>query len=107
MIRYLERRNTSHHHKWECRIGINSGIVIGSIVGVQKYVYDIFGPGVNLASRMEALSDTVEITLCEDMYELIKNDFRIEDREERDVKGFGAKKIYTLVGTHEPLQVGI
>ncbi len=105
MIHYLERRNSSHHQKWQCRIGINSGTVIGSIVGVQKYVYDIFGPGVNLASRMETLSDTMEISLCEDMYELIKNDFRIEDRGEEQVKGFGRKQIYTLIGTHEPLYI--
>lgn len=107
MIRYLERRNSSHHHKWECRIGINSGTVIGSIVGVQKYVYDIFGPGVNFAARMETLSDTMEITLCEDMYELIENDFRFDLRGSRDVKGFGSKHIYTLQGTHEPLHVRI
>ena len=106
MVRYLERRNTSHAQKWECRIGINSGTVIGSIVGVQKYVYDIFGPGVNLASRMEAFSDPMEITLCEDMYELIRNDFRFEDRGEHQVKGFGAKQIFELKGTHETLSMG-
>ena len=105
MRHYLERRNTAHHQKWQCRIGINSGTVIGSIVGVQKYVYDIFGPGVNLASRMETLADTMEIALCEDMYDLIKNEFRLEDRGEEDVKGFGRKQIYTLLGTHEPLQM--
>ncbi len=107
MVRYLERRNTSHHQKWQCRVGINAGTVIGSIVGVQKYVYDIFGPGVNLASRMETLSDTMEITLCEDMYEQIKNDFRLEDRGLKAVKGFGEKQIYTLIGTHEPLHMGL
>ena len=107
MVRYLERRNTSHAQKWECRIGINSGTVIGSIVGVQKYVYDIFGPGVNLAARMETFSDTMEISLCEDMYELIKNDFRCEDRGEHHVKGFGKKQIFALTGTHQPLNIGI
>ncbi|MEM8914428.1 MAG: adenylate/guanylate cyclase domain-containing protein [Pseudomonadota bacterium] len=106
MVRYLDRRNTSHVQKWKCRIGINSGTVIGSIVGVQKYVYDIFGPGVNLAARMESLSDTMEITLCEDMYELIKTDFRIESRGEHEVKGFGPKQIYVLSGTHQPLHMG-
>lgn len=79
MIRYLERRNTSHTQKWKCRIGINSGTVIGSIIGVQKYVYDIFGPGVNLAARMEQFSDTMQITLCEEMYKLIEGDFRFEE----------------------------
>ena len=104
MVRYLERRNTSHHQKWRCRVGIASGTVIGSIVGVQKYVYDIFGPGVNLAARMEALSDPMEITLSDDMYALIETEFRVEDRGVVAVKGFGERQVYTLVGTHEPLQ---
>lgn len=107
MIRYLERRNKSHAQKWICRIGINSGTVIGSIVGVQKYVYDIFGPGVNLAARLEAFSDEMEICLCEDMYDLIKNDFQFEDRGDHDIKGFGTKQIFTLKGTHETVNFGL
>ena len=31
-IRYLERRNQSHQHKWLCRIGLASGSVVGSAV---------------------------------------------------------------------------
>jgi adenylate cyclase len=98
MVRYLERRNRAHSHQWRCRVGINSGIVIGSIVGVQKYVYDIFGPGVNLAARLEGLSEPMEITLCDDMYHLIGDDFEVHEREEVDIKGFGIKRLYTLVG---------
>ncbi len=94
--RYLQRRNAAHSRHWECRIGINSGVVIGSIIGVQKYVYDIFGPGVNLAARMESLCEPMMITLCEDMVDLVKNDFRITDAGSADIKGFGQKKIFTL-----------
>lgn len=94
--RYLRRRNEAHSQQWECRIGINSGVVIGSIIGVQKYVYDIFGPGVNLAARMEGLCEPMEIMLCEDMYDLIKNDFRLTELDETDVKGFGRKQLYRL-----------
>jgi len=104
-VRYLERRNAGNAQQWRCRVGINSGTVIGSIVGIQKYVYDIFGPGVNLASRMEAQSDPMEITLCEDMYELIKHDFRFTDLGEMEVKGFGRKSLYRLDGTQEPLSM--
>ncbi len=94
--RYIERRNTAHAIAWTCRIGINSGPVIGSIVGIQKYVYDIFGPGVNLASRMEAQCEPMEITLCDDTYELLKDDFVMNERGEADIKGFGRKMLYTL-----------
>ncbi|MEM6565927.1 MAG: adenylate/guanylate cyclase domain-containing protein, partial [Pseudomonadota bacterium] len=43
-LRYLERRNQSHKFQWEARIGLGSGAAVGSVVGVQKYVYDVFGP---------------------------------------------------------------
>ena len=94
--RYLRRRNEAHSQKWSCRIGINTGMVIGSIIGVQKYVYDIFGPGVNLAARMEHLCEPMEITLCDDMYDLLAPDFSLTEREEVEVKGFGRKTLYTL-----------
>jgi adenylate cyclase len=51
-IRYLAHRNTSHPLQWKCRIGIAAGSVVGSVVGVQKYVYDVFGPAVVEASRL-------------------------------------------------------
>lgn len=98
MRRYLERRNAAHPEEWRCRIGINAGTVIGSLVGVQKYVYDLFGPGVNLAARMESLSEPMKITLCEDTYDLIKDDFMFTCQGEVDVKGFGRKVIYHLEG---------
>lgn len=96
MVRFLKRRNRTSEEQWQCRIGLNSGPVIGSIVGVQKYVYDIFGPGMNLAARMEPLCGPMEILLCEDLYELIQNDFRFADLGEHEIRGFGIKHVYRL-----------
>ena len=96
MQRYIERRNSAHAEEWLCRIGINSGPVVGSLVGVQKYVYDIFGPGVNMAARMETLSETMRITISESTYQLIKDDFLCSERGEFEVKGFGLNKLYYL-----------
>ncbi len=96
MLRYIERRNSAHQEAWHCRIGINSGPVIGSLVGVQKYVYDIFGPGVNLAARMETVSEPMKITLNEDTYQLIKDDFHCAERGIFEIKGFGDLNLYFL-----------
>ena len=71
---------------------------MGSIIGVQKYVYDIFGPGVGLAARMEALADPMGITMAEDLFELIRDDVTVHERGEVEVKGFGTKRIYSLEG---------
>ena len=104
MVRYIERRNEAHPQEWRCRIGINSGPVIGSIVGVQKYVYDIFGPGVNLAGRMESMSEAMEITLCDEMYKLIRDSFAFTSRGKFDIKGFGERELYFLHEGHEPVR---
>ena len=104
MVRYIERRNQAHPQEWRCRIGINSGPVIGSIVGVQKYVYDIFGPGVNLAGRMETMSEAMEITLWDEMYKLIRDSFAFTHRGTFDIKGFGERELYFLHQGHEPVR---
>jgi len=96
MKRYLEKRNAAHAEQWLGRIGINSGPVIGSIVGIQKYVYDIFGPGVNLAARMEQVAQPMTITLCENTFELLKDEFVCTEIGEAEIKGFGVQKLYQL-----------
>ena len=96
MRRYLERRNAAHPQQWRCRIGIHTGPVIGSLVGIQKYVYDLFGPGVNMAARMESLSEPMRITLCQSTRDLIEHDFTFTERGEFDIKGFGTQTLYFL-----------
>jgi adenylate cyclase len=96
MRRYLERRNAAHPQQWTARIGINTGPVIGSLVGISKYVYDLFGPGINLAARMEAVSEPMRITLTDATRQLIEDDFNFTERGEFEIKGFGSQKLYFL-----------
>jgi class 3 adenylate cyclase len=96
--RYLQQRNKSARHVWECRIGLGTGPVIGSVVGVQKYVYDIFGASVNLAARCEAQSGAMEITLGETTAQLIEEEFRLEPAGEVTLKGLGPQTLYRLLG---------
>jgi adenylate cyclase len=98
MRRYIEKRNATHAEQWYCRIGVHSGPVIGSIVGVQKYVYDVFGPGVNLASRMEEIAEPMQILVSAQTHALVELDFTFEDLGQREVKGFGTQDVYALVG---------
>ena len=96
MRRYLERRNSAHENEWVARIGINTGPIIGSMIGINKYVYDLFGPGVNLASRMESLAEPMQIVVSDHTYDLIKDDFALTELGEHDVKGFGTRQVYGL-----------
>jgi adenylate cyclase len=104
MRRYIEKRNASHAEQWQCRIGISSGPVIGSIVGVQKYVYDVFGPGVNLAARMEELAEPMQILVSDETHSLVRDEFALADLGEREIKGFGAQRVYALTGEDVPVR---
>lgn len=79
------------------RIGINSGPVIGGVIGRRKFVYDIWGDAVNVASRMEShgLGGAVQITRA--TYELIKDEFVCEPRGTVDVKGKGEMEVWLVV----------
>ncbi|SDD56248.1 adenylate/guanylate cyclase domain-containing protein [Ruegeria marina] len=88
-IRYLERRNESHQHKWRARIGLGRGAAVGSVVGIQKYVYDVFGPAVNMAARLQILAKPMTVVAPESMtYELV-DEFQIDELGNFDVKGLG------------------
>ncbi len=95
-VRYLKRRNSNSEFEWNCRIGINSGPVIGSVVGVQKYVYDVFGPGMNLAARLEPLCGPMEILVSDECHDKIANEFRFTDLGDHEIRGFGTKTVYRL-----------
>ncbi|HUF70923.1 MAG TPA: adenylate/guanylate cyclase domain-containing protein [Longimicrobiales bacterium] len=95
--RFLERRNANSPTKWHPRIGIGCGPAIGSIVGVQKYVYDIFGPAVNLASRLENLADPMQILVCPTTADRIRDEFIVADAGVADLRGFGDVRLFDLV----------
>lgn len=95
-VRYLQQRNHAHEVQWLARIGIATGPVIGSIVGVQKYVYDVFGPAVNLASRMERRCEPMEIVLCAPMSEALSATYALRNRGRENIKGFGELDLFSL-----------
>jgi adenylate cyclase len=83
------------------RIGINSGPVIGGVIGKRKFVYDVWGDAVNIASRMEShgMGGTIQITRA--TYDLIKDDFVCEPRGTVDVKGKGEMEVWLVIGPRE------
>lgn len=80
--------------EWEIRIGIHSGNVVGGVVGIKKYIYDVFGDTINTASRMESHSIPMHINISETTHNLIKSEYDFIEREPVEVKGKGFMKMF-------------
>lgn len=82
--------------KLSMRIGINTGPVVAGVIGTKKFIYDIWGDAVNLASRMESQGLPNEIQITESTAKLIQSDFELETRGEIEIKGKGKIKTFLV-----------
>ena len=78
------------------RIGINSGSMIGGVIGRRKFVYDVWGDAVNVASRMESHGLGGAIQVTQTTYALIKDEFICEPRGAVNVKGKGEMEVWLV-----------
>ena len=78
------------------RIGLASGPVMAGVIGKQKFTYDVWGDAVNLAARLEGLSQPGRILICPRTHDLLSAHFTFENRGEVQVKGIGAMPSWFL-----------
>ncbi len=57
---------------WALRIGLHTGPAITGIIGTWRFIFDVWGPTVNIASRLEAASMTNKINVSRAVYEHLK-----------------------------------
>jgi PAS domain S-box-containing protein len=80
----------------QIRVGIHTGAVIAGVIGTQKFIYDLWGDTVNVASRMESHSEVGKIQVTAATYELLKHKFDLVERGAIEVKGKGLMQTYWL-----------
>ncbi|OPX89639.1 MAG: Adenylate cyclase [Pelotomaculum sp. PtaB.Bin104] len=98
MLKATNEFNEKYGTKFSVRIGINSGPVTAGIIGKKKFIYDLWGDTVNVASRMESNGVPSQIHITEDTYDLIKDKYIVKKREPIEIKGKGLMQTYFVVG---------
>ncbi len=80
------------------RIGVHSGPLIAGVVGDLRFVYDLWGNTVNIASRIEEAGKPDKITVSEAVIERVGNQFIYERQRRMRLKGVGSTVLYSIEG---------
>ena len=72
--------------------------MVAGVIGVRKFIYDLWGDTVNVASRMESTGLPGGVQVSEATYQLLRGRYAFEPRGVVPVKGKGDMAVYLLKG---------
>lgn len=103
ILHYLKKRKERSQYPWTTTIGIDSGEVVGGVVGVKKFIYDVFGTTVNMASRLQSASKIykLDIIISGTVYNDLKNPDHFCIREIDSVRVKGEDNVIKLYEVFE------
>ena len=92
----MAMRGVIREYGLHIRSGINSGNVVAGVIGKKKFIYDLWGDTVNVASRMESQGVIDEIQVTQATASLIEAEFELRPLGEIAIKGKGNMPVFLV-----------
>ena len=96
VVRIVKRFNAERSIHLAAKIGINSGPVIGGLVGRRKFIYDLWGDTVKLAKEIESDGKT-SIVVTRSVYERVRDLVDFGLATSTSVRGMGQVEVFALL----------
>lgn len=98
MCRLLRHDFNINEQHLEVRIGIGTGPVVAGVVGKKKFIYDLWGDTVNIASRVTTEGIPGMVQVDERTYARLRDRFAFHEPQTICLKGKGNMVVYRLIG---------
>ena len=98
MLEYLRQFNERSGYGLQLRVGIHSGAVVAGVIGRRKFIYDLWGETVNIASRMESHGIAGRVQITDATRQRLGKPFLLEARGPINAKGIGELRTWFVAG---------
>ena len=95
IVRIVKRFNAERSRRLTTEIGINTGPVVGGLVGRRKFIYDLWGDTVRLAKQIEA-NGTTSILVTKPVYDRVRDLVVFEPATTPELRGVGTIELYPV-----------
>ncbi|HCI12900.1 MAG: adenylyl cyclase [Gallionellales bacterium GWA2_60_142] len=104
MREFLSTHADLSRFKLGIHTGIATGPVVAGVIGTKRFIYDLWGDTVNIASRLtdEAVKDVIQVDKT--TYNRIRNGYAFEPPATINVKGKGEMVMYRLTARLDDAQ---
>jgi adenylate cyclase len=104
MVDTLDRFNERSGHALQVRVGIATGAVVAGVIGKRKYLYDVWGDAVTIASRMESHGVAGRVQVSDSTRQLLGMPFLLEERGALAVEGKGEMTTWFVGGRNSAVE---
>lgn len=96
MLSIVRRFNHERGYRLNVSVGINAGDVVAGIVGSNKFIYDVWGDTINIASALKTSCPPGSVLISEEVYARLGDLYEFKAVEAAIENGKGSLKAWQL-----------